>query len=506
MDCNTEDSYDAENCVCVNTAIDPPDCDDMDCNTEDSYDTTTCMCVNEIIPVDPDDGCEFTDDSYDSETCTVSNVSNCPDGTNLDLANCECTTIVVDGCTDMCDPAYNADATNDDLCEGYDTACDDMDCNTEDSYDAENCVCVNTAIDPPDCDDMDCNTEDSYDAAAIEPPNCDDDDCNTEDTYDAETCMCVNTTITVDPDDGCEFTDDAYDATTCTVTNTPNCPEGTSFDSDNCVCTDDPIMGCMDDTACNYNPEATVEGDCTYLPDEPTDLACYEEATANIDDCTWDITGDAPVIDDGCDITADSLDEATCMAVNTPDCPDGTSFNAVACSCDSDLVCEDPCAPNFEATEACEDYSTDCNQVCADGPFGGTWDAETCACIDEVEPVNGCTDETATNFNADANCDDDSCMYNMDLCEDPCAPNFEAEEVCEEYSTDCNADCEVGPFGGTWDAESCSCTGETEAINGCTDSAATNFNADANCDDDSCEYEPVGECTPPSAGDFNCDE
>jgi len=47
---------------------------------------------------------------------------------------------------------------------------------------------------------------------------------------------------------------------------------------------------------------------------------------------------------------------------------------------------------------ACEPYTNTCNEDCLAGPFGGTWDATSCACVDEITPVNGCTDEAATNY------------------------------------------------------------------------------------------------------------
>ena len=42
-------------------------------------------------------------------------------------------------------------------------------------------------------------------------------------------------------------------------------------------------------------------------------------------------------------------------------------------------------------------------------------------------------------------------------------------------------------------------------ISGCTDSEASNYNADATQDDDSCEYLVVEGCTDPSATNYNAD-
>ena len=51
-----------------------------------------------------------------------------------------------------------------------------------------------------------------------------------------------------------------------------------------------------------------------------------------------------------------------------------------------------------------------CNADCTVGPFGGIWDAASCACINETIPVNGCSDPSATNYDPAANCDDGSCF------------------------------------------------------------------------------------------------
>lgn len=101
---------------------------------------------------------------------------------------------------------------------------------------------------------------------------------------------------------------------------------------------------------------------------------------------------------------------------NTPD----YCLEVVDCAAGSPCVapivgCMDPCAPNYDptATEAgpCDAYDMTCNTDCTAGPFGGTWDAATCGCINETTPVNGCTDASADNFDPAANCDDNSCTF-----------------------------------------------------------------------------------------------
>jgi hypothetical protein len=49
------------------------------------------------------------------------------------------------------------------------------------------------------------------------------------------------------------------------------------FDGDG-ICDEYEILGCQDSTACNYNPDATDSGDCTYA--EP-DYDCEGNSTIN---------------------------------------------------------------------------------------------------------------------------------------------------------------------------------------------------------------------------------
>jgi hypothetical protein len=57
---------------------------------------------------------------------------------------------------------------------------------------------------------------------------------------------------------GCETCSGENDGSGSTVAN--------DDDSDG-VCNADEVVGCQDDTACNYNSSATDEGDCTFVED-----------------------------------------------------------------------------------------------------------------------------------------------------------------------------------------------------------------------------------------------
>ena len=98
---------------------------------------------------------------------------------------------------------------------------------------------------------------------------------------------------------------------------------------------------------------------------------------------------------------------------------------------------------------------------------------------DECVPteIEGCTDETANNYNPNATLDDGSCTYDVLGCTDTSANNFNPLANIDDGS------CTYNVFG-------------------CTDANANNFNPFANVDDNSCEYDVFG-CTDPFASNYN---
>ena len=75
--------------------------------------------------------------------------------------------------------------------------------------------------------------------------------------------------------------------------------------------------------------------------------------------------------------------------------------------------------------------------------------------------ISGCTDESALNFNPEANENDGSCEYAILGCTNPEAINYDLNAIEDDGSC---------------------------IILGCIDEAATNFNPEATNDDNSCEY------------------
>ena len=86
-------------------------------------------------------------------------------------------------------------------------------------------------------------------------------------------------------------------------------------------------------------------------------------------------------------------------------------------------------------------------------------------------PVVGCTDSSATNYNASATVDDGSCTYlPVSGCTDPTATNYDATATVDDGS----------------------CT--YPIVRGCMDPTATNYDPTATFDDGSCTYAPSLNC------------
>lgn len=94
----------------------------------------------------------------------------------------------------------------------------------------------------------------------------------------------------------------------------------------------------------------------------------------------------------------------------------------------------------------------------------------------EPDPILGCTDSSALNYNSSATQNDGSCEYDIYGCTDPNATNYNSN------ATQDNGTCTYP---------------EPEDVLGCTDSEAQNYNPDATADDGSCTYPPPPAPDPP---------
>jgi hypothetical protein len=155
------------------------------------------------------------------------------------------------------------------------------------------------------------------------------------------------------------------------------------------VCNANEVVGCMNASACNYNPLATDAADCIFA-DPFRDCA---------GDCNNDTDGDN-----------------VCDEEEVPGCQDAEAVNYNADATDADGSCQygycnDPLACNYapgltpENPLACEYPAPyfDCDGVCT-----GDYDGDG---ICEGNEIEGCASASALNFNPAATNDDGSCVW-----------------------------------------------------------------------------------------------
>ena len=221
------------------------------------------------------------------------------------------------------------------------------------------------------------------------------------------------------------------------------------------------VYGCMDATATNYNPNATIDDGSCISPGIPgcTDrFAINFDPNATVDDgsCIWCIYG----------CMTGTLTEG--MQVNSNYNPDATCDDGSCIPCI--YGCMNNLSTNYDPTATCHDYD-----MC-----GFLW---------------GCMDASAFNYNSFANIDDGSCVYTG--CTDPAASNYDPNATIDDGS------CAYGTVSGCTDPLACNYDATATVDDGtckdagCMDPIALNWDVNAQCDDGSCVYTvamPPGDC------------
>ena len=211
----------------------------------------------------------------------------------------------------------------------------------------------------------------------------------------------------------------------------------------------DEPTGCTDETACNYDANATEEdGSCFY--------AEYGYDCDGI--CLNDMDGDG--------IICDEFEMPGCTDLFACNFNENATNDDGSCEYESCIGCTDVDACNFDADAVYNDGS--CEYV-------------SCA-------VTGCTNMNACNYNPDATLEDGSCEYSSCIgCTDADACNYDMDATTDNGSCefplegyDCEGNCVLDTDGdGTCDANE---------IPGCTDSEAGNYDPAATDEDGSCVF------------------
>ncbi len=279
--------------------------------------------------------------------------------------------------------------------------------------------------------------------------------------------------------------------------------------------------GCVDVTACNFDPAATVDdGSCEYaefgydcdgncLNDTDADGICDEFETPGCTDvfaCNYD--------------AAATDDNATCEYSSCLGCTD-----VDACNYDPEAVYNDgSCDYVSCATPGCTNANA-CN-------YNPEADLEDGTC--EYSSCVGCTDETACNYDPIFTLENGSCEYAPEYydCDGNCLMDMDGDGVCDELevvgcmdmmacnydmtATDDSGMCEYAEEG--YDCAG-NCLTDTDGdgvcdefeVQGCQDTAACNYNTEATDADDSCVYADSGydcdgNCLNDADMDGVCDE
>ena len=261
----------------------------------------------------------------------------------------------------------------------------------------------------------------------------------------------------------------------CDNTDGSVCANQSSF------CDENAVFGCTDPTATNFDSDATVnDGSCQYSCDNNVSLSiqldCYGE------EISWEITNQNGTV---------------VASVNAGSYPGGSTSATMeeGGSLQQEEICLSAGCYTFTITDSYGDGLAGSQWSCTvdGGPFSMTdqdglllfeedsalfggceslgdeslYDGTPCSesydfCVSIGDPIYGCTDPEASNYDPNANTSDNSCEYLG--CTD---------EDYLEFDPSANVD-----------DGSC----QTLIVEGCTDQGADNFVPDANVDDGSCIY------------------
>ena len=287
--------------------------------------------------------------------------------------------------------------------------------------------------------------------------------------------LACNYDETAEGDADCVFPAEFYDC--------DGCINDTDGDG---VCDELEVLGCTDNTACNFNINATEDdGSCQSLD------ACGVCGGDN-SSCSGCTNPEA----DNYDPTA-LFDDGSCVISGCTN-PAADNYNPDATNDDGSCIisgCTNPAADNYDPAANNDDGSciiSGCTNPDADN-YDPAANNDDGSCI-----ISGCTNPDADNYDPAANNDDGSCIISG--CTNPNAENYDPAANNDDGS--CVATGCTYPGADNYDAVNTAEDGSC-IFSGCTDATAENYIPYANNDDGSCVFEPCsgGACPFDSNGD-----
>lgn len=245
-------------------------------------------------------------------------------------------------------------------------------------------------------------------------------------------------------------------------------------------CADQPIYGCTDEEAVNYNPDATQDdGSCVTIPTCESNETFIAIEVLPADSLSewgnsvyWNLTDS-----EGLHVTL-VYDYSQWQATNAYGCLEDGCYNFF-------LYDYGWSEGNSEVQITLGDVTTtyDLPDGTYEAAFAIGVNTEGC---EVFIPIYGCMDPEAMNYNPDANMDDGYCLYPCE-CEEIYDPVCAYDSFTGDYVTFNNA-CEAECWNAwiVWDGDCAD-----QPIYGCTDPEALNYNPEATNDDGTCAFIPV---------------
>ncbi len=356
-----------------------------------------------------------------------------------------CGTTAMTGCTDMNACNYDATATEDDgSCFIVGDTCDDMDATTENDVYTDCMTCAGTAIGCPD--------------GAVPGDPCDDSDPATENDVVQADCSCAGTVPTVCPTSA-KINEFHYDNAGTDVNEFIEIALPVGSDPSGVVVTLYNGNGGVEYGTYTLTAADLVSSDGTndyYVwntsmqnGDDGIAVSCdgtvfqfitYEGAFDATDGPAAGMTG----VDVGVEELNDAAETSSIMCDGTgtylTNCTQdpGMANNTASCVADPIPGCTDMNACNYDATAteddgSCFNIGDSCDDMDATTTNDVYTDCMTCA---GTLPETGCTDMAACNYNPVATQDDGSCIFatGCDLCDGAggITDNPEVGEACDD--------------------------------------------------------------------------